>query len=209
MAVDKFETPLYTLAEASRYLGVSDSSFRDWAKGYTRRSPGRLEVRSDPVVTSISGQRAGSASIPFVGLAEGLVLAGMRRSGVSMQRIRPALDRLKEEFGLEHVLASKRLYHDGAEVLYDFGQDSDAGEAESVMRLVVVRNRQYVFTDIVQQYLRRIDFASDGYAGLLRLPSYERAQVVVVQAEGLVSRYSSEAARALRTRLGCSGPVNH
>lgn len=184
MAVDKFETPLYTVAEASRYLGVSDSRFRAWAHGYTRRSPGRNEVRGEPVVTTIAGQRAGSASVPFVGLAEGLVLAGMREAGVPLQRIRPALSRLKDEFGLDHVLASKRLYTDGAEVLYDFGQESEPDEAEAVMRLVVIRNRQYVFTEIVAQYLKRIDFGADGYAGLIRLPSYKRAEIIVTPRRG-------------------------
>jgi len=177
VAVDKFETPLYSVAEASRYLGVSDSTFRAWAKGYMRRSAGRNEVRGEAIVTTISDQPRGSASIPFVGLAEGLVLAGIRKSGVPLQRIRPAIDRLKAEFGLDHVLASKQLYTDGAEVLYDFGQDLD--EEQAVLRLVVVRKGQYVFTDIVQQYLRRIDFAPDGYARLIRLPGYERAEVVV------------------------------
>jgi uncharacterized protein (DUF433 family) len=177
MTVDRFETPLYNVAEASRYLGVSDSTFRSWANGYVRHSSGRQDVRGEPIVTTIAGQPRGAASIPFVGLAEGLVLAGIRKSGVPLQRIRPALDRLQEEFGLEHVLASHRLYADGAEVLYDFGQDSDDGE--DVMRLVVVRNGQHVFTEVVQQYLKRIEFAADGYANVIHLPSYERAQVVV------------------------------
>ena len=183
MAVDKFETPLYTVAEASRYLGVSTSTFRDWARGYTRRSATNV-VRGLPVVTTVSGQPVGSASIPFVGLAEGMVLAGMREAGVPMQRIRPALTRLRDEFGLDHVLASKRLYTDGAEVLYDFGQESGREDAEAVMRLVVVTNNQYVFTEIVAQYLKRIDFASDGYAELIRLPSYQRAEVMVSPRRG-------------------------
>jgi uncharacterized protein (DUF433 family) len=180
--VDRFETPLYSVAEASRYLGVSVSTFRAWANGYTRRSADRGEVTGEPIVTTILRQPRGSAIIPFVGLAEGLVLAGIRKSGVSLQRIRPAVDRLKSEFGLDHVLASKQLYTDGAEVLYDFGQD--AGEDGAVMRLVVVRKGQYVFTEVVQQYLRRIEFASDGYARLIRLPGYDRAQVVVSSSRG-------------------------
>jgi uncharacterized protein (DUF433 family) len=102
---------------------------------------------------------------------------------VPLQRIRPAVDRLKTEFGLAHVLASKRLYVDGAEVLWDFGQD-ESDEREAVMRLVVVRNNQYVFIEIIQQYLRRIDFAMDGYAGLIHLPSYDHAQVVVSPRRG-------------------------
>ncbi|MGX7678166.1 DUF433 domain-containing protein [Jatrophihabitans sp. DSM 45814] len=182
MTVDRFGTPLYSVAEASRYLGVSDSTFRSWAKGYKRRSSDRNEVQGDAIVTTIAGQAKGDPVIPFVGLAEGLVLAGIRRSGVPLQRVRPALDRLKDEFGLDYVLASKRLYTDGAEVLYDFGQDSE--DSAAVMRLVVVRNGQHVFTDIVQQYLKRIDFASDGYAEAIRLPSYESAEVVVTPKRG-------------------------
>jgi hypothetical protein len=69
--------------------------------------------------------------IPFVGLAEGLVLTAMRRAGVPLQRIRPALARLDEELGLQHALASSRLYTDGAEVVVDsargFGQPISPG----------------------------------------------------------------------------------
>src|SRR4051794_34381709 len=90
MTVNKFETPLYSVAEASRYLGVSDSTFRAWAKGYIRRGGDRKEVHGDAVVTMIANQPRSGPSIPFVGLAEGLVLAGIRKSGVPLQRIRPA-----------------------------------------------------------------------------------------------------------------------
>ena len=177
MAVNKFSTPLYSVSEASRYLGVSDSTFRDWAKGYVRRSADRPDVYGDPVVTALDDQPRGAASIPFVGLAEGMVLAGIRAAGVPLRRVRPALDQLKAEFGLDHALASKRLYTDGAEVLYDLGQEVEDGE--DVMRLVVVRNGQHVFNEIVQRYLRRIEFAADGFAGVLQLPSYQHARVVV------------------------------
>lgn len=107
MAVDRFSTPLYTVAKASHYLGVPDSTFRSWVRGYVRRSDGRADVRGEPIVTVIPGQRARSASVPFVGLAEGLVLAGIRRSGVPLQRIRPAVEALKNEFGIAQLLASK------------------------------------------------------------------------------------------------------
>lgn len=176
---DRFRTPLYSLSEASRYLGVSDSTFRAWATGYTRRSADRQDVHGNAVVTTIDGQPKGSAMIPFVGLAEGLVLAGIRRSGVPLQRIRPALDQLQAEFGLDHVLASRRLYSDGAEVLYDFGQHADdADDATAIKQLVVVRHGQHVFTEVVQQYLQRIEFAQDGYAQVIELPQYRVANIV-------------------------------
>lgn len=77
------------------------------------------------------------------------------------------------------MLASLRLYSDGAEVLYDFGQYADdEGDATALKQLVVVRHGQHVFTDAVAQYLRRIEFAHDGYAKVLKLPSYKVAEVV-------------------------------
>jgi uncharacterized protein (DUF433 family) len=118
--------------------------------------------------------------IPFVGLAEGLVLAAIRRAGVPLQRIRPALARLQEELGHDHALASKRLYTDGAEVLFDYAKtDSDLDSARAARELVVVRNDQRVFNDVVDGYLRRVEFGPDGYAQIIHLPGYRDAEVVV------------------------------
>jgi uncharacterized protein (DUF433 family) len=49
----------------------------------------------------------------------------------------------------------------------------------SPRELVVVRNNRRVFSEVVEQYLRRIDFASDGYAQLIRLSQYQVADVTV------------------------------
>ena len=112
----RFTKPIYTVAEAASYLGVPRSTFDTWVRGYVRRPEGRKVVRGDALLTSIPGARL---TIPFVGLAEGMVLAAFRETGLPLQRIRPALDRLRHEVGLEHAPASSNLYTDGAEVLYD------------------------------------------------------------------------------------------
>lgn len=44
---------------------------------------------------------------------------------------------------------------------------------------MVLRNGRRVFTDIVVDYLQRIDYEPDGYARLLHLPGYQDRQVVV------------------------------
>lgn len=86
---------------------------------------------------------------------------------------------MQHELGLEHALASKRLFTDGAEVLYDYAE-RQAGPAESrALDLVVVRSGQGVFTDVVQNYLKRIEFADDDRARLIHLPQYRGADVVV------------------------------
>ena len=114
----------------------------------------------------------------FIGLAEGYVLAAFRQVGVPLQRIRPAIEQLRREFDNDHVMASKSLYTDGAEVLYDYAESSgDTPEAKSARDLVVVRNGQLVFQDIVDQYLRRIDFGLQT-AGLVRFTCPSTARLM-------------------------------
>lgn len=175
----RFELPLYTVAEAARIVAVPSSTLSTWAKGYVRRPPGRSQVAGSPVITHLTPRRAGEPSIPFVGLAESMVLAAIRRSGVPMQRVRPALAALEQEIGLEHALASQKLFTDGAELLFDYGERRrTTSEGRSALQLVVVRSGQRVFTEVVEAYLRRIEYARDGYAALIHVPAYEHANVV-------------------------------
>jgi CRISPR/Cas system-associated protein Csm6 len=74
---------------------------------------------------------------------------------VPLQRIRPAVEVLAKEIGVEHALASKRLYTDGAEVLFDYATKHSERE---VMDLVVVRTQQRQFSEIVKGYLKRIHY---------------------------------------------------
>jgi uncharacterized protein (DUF433 family) len=178
--IDRFSTPLYSVSEAATYLGVPTSTFRSWTRGYTDQRKDRKVVIGKPVVTAEPGSKRGP-SVPFVGLAEGLVLAAFRRQGVPLQRIRPAIDVLKTEIGLEHALASKALYTDGAEVLYDFANQKEVEPSvtRTAKELVVVRNNQRVFTGVVDEYLSRLEFGTDNYVTAIHLPGYGRAKVIV------------------------------
>lgn len=170
----RFRAPLYTLAEAARSLDVPKATFRNWARGYSHPSS-RLGAQTLPTVTDL-GAPSGEATVPFIGLAEGFVLAAIRRQGVPLQRIRPAIAALNRELGIEHALASRRLYTDGAEVLFDYAQST--GD-ETVKELVVARHGQRVFAPVVDAYLKRVTFAADGFAARLRLPQYAVADVIV------------------------------
>ncbi len=176
--VDRFTVPLYTLSEAAQYVNVPASTFTTWAYGYRRRFPGRPEVIQPPVVTALDHHRR-RPSIPFIGLAEGLVLAAVRRRNISLQRIRPALRVLSETIGVEHALASRALYLYGAELLYDYARsEGDTPAGESARQLIVIRNGQGVFDEIVGDFLERITYGPDNYAQVIRLPQYDKAHVV-------------------------------
>jgi uncharacterized protein (DUF433 family) len=166
---------LFTVAEAAGWLRVPRSTFHGWVHGYEHRPQGRRVVVGSPIVLGLIARR-GQAAVPFLGLVEGLVLSAFRRTGVPLQRIRPALDRLDQELGLQHALASERLTIDGAEVLYDYGAVLDPG---GIGDLVTVRSGQRVFAPVVGEYLRRIRYAGDHWAERVELPGYAVARVVV------------------------------
>lgn len=176
----RFDVPLYTLTEAARYLVVPRSTLETWANGYERRPASRPVVKGDPIITSLAQPTHGYAQLPFVGVAEAYVLNAFRRAGVPMQRIRPSIDWLLRNVG-PHALASKDLYTDGAEVLWNFAQQSGEGSSDDlvVKHLIVPRSGQYVFKDIVEHYLKQINFDDDKYARTIRLPQYGSADVVL------------------------------
>ena len=98
--LDRFEEPLYTVGESARYLDVPARTFHNWAYGYHyRRTRGR-EASGPPVLTTVRRSGWRRPAVPFIGLAEGYVLSAIRRSGVLLQRIRPAIERLDAELGL-------------------------------------------------------------------------------------------------------------
>lgn len=175
----RFTVPLYSVPDAARYLTLAGSTLKTWVDG----RPGAPEPM--PLVTSVSPRGTyAEQRIPFIGLAEAYVLKAFRRAGVPLQRIRPSLDVLRAELG-RHVLASDRLFTDGAEVLWDLGARAPEGAPEqiSALKLVVPRSNQYVFNEVVEAYLHRITF-SDGFARLIRLQSYGDADVVLDPARG-------------------------
>ncbi len=179
LADPRFEVPLYTMSEAARIIDVPSSTLATWAKGYVRRPTNRPKVVAEPVITWREPETMGGPCIPFIGLAEAFVVAAVRRSGGPMQSVRPALDMLQREIDIEHALASRRLYSDGAELLYDYAEHlADTETAPLIRELVVVRNGQCVFSEVVDQYLINIQFGPDDYASLIRLPNYSCARVV-------------------------------
>lgn len=170
--------PLLTVREAAWNLAIPESTFRDWALGYRRQDRATRTVVGEPIVTCLPGRRR-DASIPLVGLVEGLVLAAFRETGVPLQRIRPAIAVLRREIGLDHALASRGLYSDGAEVLYDFAR-REGGELDEVAEdLVIVRSGQHVFADAIRDYLELITFGADGWPERVTLPAYRSAKVIV------------------------------
>lgn len=170
----RFTTPLYTVGQAARYLQMPASTLGTWVDGYERAPRGR-PVHGEPLVTASAPERRGWPRLPFVGFAEAYVLNAFRKEKVPLQRIRASLAALRAELG-PHALASADLRTDGAEVLWNIAQYE--GEQQDMVRLVVPRSGQHVFTEVVQDYLRTITF-SDGFAQSIHPHRYAELAVVM------------------------------
>lgn len=169
--------PIHTSAEAARYLDVHPDTFSSWMQGYRREFRDRPPVHGQSLITGITPEFRGGPSIPFIGLAEGMFLSALRRGGMPLQQIRPALDLVRSRLGIEHALASRRLYVVGAQLLWEVsttpGVDVDA--RNGACDLVVLRDGQCVFREV--RYLELISYDGD-YARRVGLPRYEVASIV-------------------------------
>jgi uncharacterized protein (DUF433 family) len=156
---------VFGLQEAARYLDVPPSTLHHWVR----------PLHGKPIVTALP-TRGREATLPFIGFAEAYVLSAFRRAGVPMQRIRPAVHQLNKTIGLQHALASRKLYTDGAEVLYDYAVKREEGD---LLELTVIRTGQRQFSEVVRDYLKCVTYGDDGWASQLRLPAYQHAKVTV------------------------------
>lgn len=169
--------PLYTQAEAARYVDMPASTFRTWAQGYERGGSGRSTVKGAPLITYIPAPRAADPSVPFVGLAEAMFLSALRKAGIPLQQIRPALGLVRDRLGVSYALASRRLYAAGPQLLWEVSEEGEL-DSDSRRALIVLRDGQYVFREVIENYLRRIEYADDDYADRVALPGYEVARVI-------------------------------
>jgi uncharacterized protein (DUF433 family) len=101
-----------------------------------------------------------SGSLSFVNLTEVLALTGFRQSGVSMQRVRRALEYVKQEMRVEHPLATQRILSDGVELFWEY-QERHRGE---IVLVNIVRGGQRAFPETVMRYLREIEWGKDTVA---------------------------------------------
>lgn len=159
-------SPLYTIKEASWFLGMPSTTFRYWARG---RGSSKALITVDPKAPRRH------AVVPFIGLAEGLVVSIFRRHrGIKMQYLRRVLAVLEKEMGVDHALASRRLYSHGEAILFDYSpRDRETRD------LVEVLTKNRVFEKVAQDYLKLITFGADDYASRLILPITKRPVIEI------------------------------
>lgn len=167
---DPRNLPRYSLAEASRLILVPRATLRSWSLG--RRYPaGGVARFSRPVLLLPSPDRP---VLSFTNLVEAHILASIRKvHGVSLERVRTALDYVERVIPGDHPMASGRFSTDGVDLfIHEMGQLINASQ-----------NGQIAMRASMDRFLRRVEV--DDSALAVRLfpwirPDSEARRTVVV-----------------------------
>lgn len=160
----RFSAGLLGMNDAARYLGIPRQTFHRWARGYER---------GKPLLHVLNAEHRREARVTLIAMTEAWTLFALRAAGVRPQRIRPALERLQQEFGWRYALVAPELATDGIDVLWDFARTREGAG------LIEGRTGQFVIREIVADYLQYITRAVDDYPEYLTLRHCEPSKVVV------------------------------
>jgi transposase-like protein len=145
-----FDVALYSVAEAARLARVPRQTLLNWTRGYRHRSHGGI-AEAPPIIVPTAPEDE-RVSLSFANLIEAVVLAGFREAGISMQKLRRALEYASRTLELSHLLASERLLTDGIDLFWEY---QDQRSDEELHLVNVSRGGQKVFPQTVMQYLQR------------------------------------------------------
>lgn len=161
--IDRFTVPLLTPLEAAEHLQIPERTMHRWLSN---------DAAGRPLVHSVKPARRGHPSVPFVALVEAYVLRSLRNLGLSHDKVRDAATEVREQFGTEYGLASRRVATDGVDVFIHY-LDTD--------ELARAGDRQMPLRQVISDYLRYITWTGDDeFPSRLTLRKYDPAVAQVV-----------------------------
>ncbi|MEV0790915.1 DUF433 domain-containing protein [Kribbella sp. NPDC050459] len=151
MANSLLDRAIYSYADVDRLVGLHAGTARRWLEGYERG--GRFY---DPVLRA---EPAGTDVVTWGEMVEARLLAEFRSRDVPVQRLRPAIIRLRNEFG-RYPLAHARPFLDveGRELVRVVQEQVGL---ERSLQLVVVRNGQLVLAESAERFSSAVEYVGD------------------------------------------------
>ena len=147
------DAPAYSIAEASRLAGLSKDRTRRWLKGYEYFYPDSqmtppIRRRQAPVIRR--GRTAGTTYASFMDLVDLLFVKEFLAHGVSLQKLRKALDEAEQILGKKHF-AHESFFTDGRSIYVRVKQ-----YGEAIMQLLA--GGQWVIAPIILELAKKIEF---------------------------------------------------
>lgn len=197
MAESMLDRAIYSYADVDRLVGLHAGTARRWLEGYRRAG-----VFYSPVLRD---EPNGSDLVTWGEMVEARLLAEFRRKDVPVQRLRPAIQRLRDEFG-RYPLAHARPFIDveGRELVRVV---QDQVGLERSLSFVVIRNGQLMLAEATKLFSEAVDYGDLGEVTRLR-PDLRTPNVVMdptrafgqpairnVRTEGLAEDYRAGTSR--------------
>lgn len=151
----EWDHPTYSAAEVGRMVGLHPARVRRWLRGYDYRYAAK--IRHQRPVIRRRGPRPGTYA-SFLDLIDLLFVKRFLDHGVSLQRVRRALDEASEILGTDHFACSN-FFTDGREIYLEVREAGDA-------ILQLLSGGQWVIAPLIRKLAEQIDFDSE--TGLAR-----------------------------------------
>lgn len=148
MAVALLDRPLYSIAEAAILLRLPGYTLRRWLEG--------AEVAGVTYPPVIRAAGTGSDAVTWGEFVEAGLLRGYREKSVSMQRMRPFVERARKEFGVPYPLAHFRPLVTNKQLVYELQIESGLPPA---LFLVQETADQMVWAESILKFLEKVEFA--------------------------------------------------
>lgn len=145
---DPRELPTYSLREAARHIQVPDSTLSYWLRG----RGGNL-----PVIQPSSTR---SRAISFNQLIEAYALSSLKKEhGMNLKNIRAGVEYVQTKMGINRPFIRQRFQTDGVSLFVEHMGST----------LNVSRKGQVAMKELMQAYLRRVEWDIEGFAERLYL----------------------------------------
>lgn len=148
MLASLLDREIYSYADVDRLVGVHVGTARRWLEGYERA--GRFY---EPVLRP---EPTGSDVVTWGEMVEARLLADFRRRDVPVQRMRPAVVALRNEFGRYPLALARPFLEVDGRALVRVVQDQV--DLDPDLRLVVVRNGQLVLTPTAERFQDLVEY---------------------------------------------------
>lgn len=175
--VDLLQRPLYGLPQVDRILGLRSGTARRWIDGYDRGGK-----HYPPVVRDHS---TGADIATWGEFVETRLLSEYRDAGVPLIRMRPTIEKLREELNTPYPLASARtwLSVEGRELVRRIQDEVDL---ERPLALVVRTGQEILWTKPADDFRLSVEWSGEDDQAEPRLlrPVHDIQQVVVDPTHG-------------------------
>lgn len=187
-SVELLDRRLMTAQEAARQLGIPATTLVRWLEGERRGGKWYPPVlREDPT---------GEASMSWGEVVEARYLRAYRARSVPMQRLRPFIAGMRQQFGVPYPLAHFKPFASGRRLMLQVQEQRHLPEA--LRAVYEVSTGQLILDPRAAGFLERVDFADSEDQEALRIrPAGKESPVVI---DPLISSGASTV-RGTRTEI--------